>query len=626
MSPETQQFSLSALPTLLMSHPLLAASLGATETRPPTERAHEGRRLRAIPSLRDREATPPAYRPRSLDENRGLSGFDDRPPKLQALYQIALALTQSGGIERVEMLAADLAKPSEREAFLCAIAVCWARVGEVDRTLATIARVQDPGLQVRSWREAIVALTRGDRLADALEICEHLDPQARVAALCDLVVELRSLGHDDRALAMARTIPPAPQQVELFQWLAYEWAKVRDFDRVGQALATIADPSQEKAPPMVDLAVVLAGEGHLDLARELTLAIDRPAERSRVLAELAGAAIDRGETTRALSILHEAWQLCQPLPASAFKVVTIARISLEYAQAGATESSARILKEAIAAIETLKPKVSGRFPNRTGERLHATEYLNRDLPFNPFEDGAKTIARVRSLAREWVADVQGAAVPDGSEPTRSPREARGEFSPNSCALIANRDLQAALEIAQGIGNAERRAKALRAIGVNLARADRVETGVQAIAAIADRHQQAAGLRQIALLLLDKGKVFKARLVADAIADFQLQAETLGAIALNLSGRGQILEARMVAQTIGDRREQARILHQIALGLAEISQYNRSLQVSQSIDDRYAQARTLAAIAERLYAIGQGDRAAKILDSALELAELERFSS
>jgi hypothetical protein len=173
----------------------------------------------------------------------------------------------------------------------------------------------------------------------------------------------------------------------------------------------------------------------------------------------------------------------------------------------------------------------------------------------------------------------------------------GDAGARARALTVLGRAEEALEVAGAIGGDWDRAGTLAALAPRLAALGRVEEGLQMARTIDVEWARARALAALVPHLAAHGRADQALEVARGISVDWERSDALAAL-------GRVEEALAVARAIGVEDARANALAALAPRLAESSQLDEALAVARAIGDDRARARALAALAPRLAALGR----------------------
>ncbi len=296
-----------------------------------------------------RTITDPGGQARALTElTTAIAGAGD-PDRAEALARTitdpggqARALTElttialgGGDTNRASRLAADaealartITDPSRQARAFTELAVAIAGAGDPDRAEA-LARTIDPSLfeQGQALTELAAAIAgagdpdRAEALARTTGTFEH-------AALTGVAIAIAGAGDPDRAEALARTIDPRLGQGRALTAVVSAIVRAGDHDRAEALARTIS------AVALTDVAIVIAQAGDPDRAEAVARAITNPSGQARALTELATAAADVGDTSRASRLVADAEALARTISHPSQRAVALTKVAIVIARAG----------------------------------------------------------------------------------------------------------------------------------------------------------------------------------------------------------------------------------------------------------------------------------------------------
>jgi hypothetical protein len=210
-------------------------------------------------------------------------------------------------------------------------------------------------------------------------------------------------------------------------------------------------------------------------------------------------------------------------------------------------------------------------------------------------------------------------------------ESKGELA----ASLASKELfNQALKVAEGIEDAWKRARALRAFAEWMAKAGMVDQALKVAEGIEDAGWRAWASRGIAEGMAKAGMVDQALKVAEGIEDAWKRAGALREIAEEMAKAGMedwakevFDQALKVAEGIESAWLRAGALREIAGGMAEAGMtdwakevFEQSLKVAEGIEEALWRARALREIAGEMAKAGMKEWAKEVFGRALKVAE------
>ena len=253
----------------------------------------------------------------------------------RALTELATIALGGGDTNRASRLAADaealartITDPSRQARAFTELAVAIAGAGDPDRAEA-LARTIDPSLfeQGQALTELAAAIAgagdpdRAEALARTTGTFEH-------AALTGVAIAIAGAGDPDRAEALARTIDPRLGQGRALTAVVSAIVRAGDHDRAEALARTIS------AVALTDVAIVIAQAGDPDRAEAVARAITNPSGQARALTELATAAADVGDTSRASRLVADAEALARTISHPSQRAVALTKVAIVIARAG----------------------------------------------------------------------------------------------------------------------------------------------------------------------------------------------------------------------------------------------------------------------------------------------------
>ena len=293
----------------------------------------------------------------------------------------------------------------------------------------------------------------------------------------------------------------------------------------------------------------------------------------------------------------------------------------------------------LAEAEVLEEKRPDRLPPVVAwSLLHATvRTLATNVPVEALE--AMALLDDADRARRYAA-----LITDPEKQTEAYRRIGVRLHEQGNTEQAREALQRALAAAEGIGDADDRARALAAVAQAMAQVgdraglqralataegiDRAEHRAEALAAVAQAMAQA--MAQVG----DRAGLQRALAAAEGIGDAEDRAEALAAVAqamaqamAQVGDREGLQRALAAAEGIGGEWSRARALAAVAQAMAQVGDTDkarealqRALAAAEGIGDAEDRAWALAAVAQAMAQVGDTDKAREALQRALAAAE------
>ncbi len=239
-----------------------------------------------------------------------------------------------GRFDHAEALARTITDPGGQARALTELTTIALGGGDTNRAsrlaadAEALARtITDPSRQARAFTELAVAIAgagdpdRAEALARTTGTFEH-------AALTGVAIAIAGAGDPDRAEALARTIDPRLGQGRALTAVVSAIVRAGDHDRAEALARTIS------AVALTDVAIVIAQAGDPDRAEAVARAITNPSGQARALTELATAAADVGDTSRASRLVADAEALARTISHPSQRAVALTKVAIVIARAG----------------------------------------------------------------------------------------------------------------------------------------------------------------------------------------------------------------------------------------------------------------------------------------------------